>query len=94
MQAKKLSTLAAGLNRAALAEAAQKPQPSTARFTPAAEPGQRVLIGGHYPPEVRRTLKMVEANTGRELRQLLGEAINDLCAKYGQPQPYTEDGKQ
>jgi hypothetical protein len=25
---------------------------------------------------------------GKNLRQLLGEAINDLCVKYGKPQPY------
>jgi hypothetical protein len=28
-------------------------------------------------------------NSGRNLKQLLGEAINDLCAKYGKPQPYS-----
>jgi hypothetical protein len=27
----------------------------------------------------------------RNLKQLLGEAINDLCAKYGVPQPYEGD---
>jgi hypothetical protein len=51
-----------------------------------------VLIGGHFSPEVRRTLLLVQAeqeNTGKNLKQLLGEAINDLCAKYGKPQPYS-----
>jgi hypothetical protein len=51
-----------------------------------------VLIGGHFSPEVRRALLLVQAepkNTGRNLKQLLGEAINDLCAKYGKPQPYS-----
>lgn len=51
-----------------------------------------VLIGGHYSKEVRRTLLLVQAdpeNTGKNLKMLLGEAINDLCAKYGKPQPYT-----
>jgi hypothetical protein len=50
-----------------------------------------VLIGGHFSPEVRRALLLVQAepkNAGRNLKQLLGEAINDLCAKYGKPQPY------
>jgi hypothetical protein len=50
-----------------------------------------VLIGAHYPPEVRRTLLLVQAeptNAGKNLKRLLGEAINDLCAKYGKPQPY------
>ena len=50
-----------------------------------------VLIGGHFAPEVRRTLLLVQAepeNSGKNLKQLLGEAINDICAKYGKPQPY------
>jgi hypothetical protein len=51
-----------------------------------------VLIGGHFMPEVRRALFLLQAepkNTGKNLKQLLGEAINDLCAKYGKPQPYS-----
>jgi hypothetical protein len=51
-----------------------------------------VLIGGHFTREVRRTLLLVQAepeNAGKNLKQLLGEAINDLCAKYGKPQPYS-----
>ncbi len=85
----KKSALAAGLKAAAgysiqeIAHAAsvtpRKPLPAT------------VLIGGHYTPEVRRALLLVQAepkNTGKNLKELLGEAINDLCAKYGKPQPY------
>jgi hypothetical protein len=48
--------------------------------------GARVLIGGHFTPSVRRDLFLVQAatrNTGKTLNSLLGEAINDLCAKYG-----------
>jgi hypothetical protein len=45
-----------------------------------------VLIGGHFAPEVRSSLFLLQAqpeNAGKNLKQLLGEAINDLCAKYG-----------
>lgn len=89
----KKSALAAGLKAAAghsmqeIAHASsvtpRKPLPAT------------VLIGGHYTPEVRRALLLVQAepeNTGKNLKQLLGEAINDLCAKYGKPQPYNGEG--
>jgi hypothetical protein len=41
---------------------------------------------------VLRALLLVQAqpeNEGRNLKQLLGEAINDLCIKYRQPQPYS-----
>lgn len=79
--------------KAALAEASGRtqpgeatktePQPTKAKNTPAT-----VLVGGHFPPTVRRTLKLLEADTGKRLNELLGEAINDLAAKYGKPQPY------
>lgn len=59
------------------------------------KPGNRgtatVLIAAHYPREVRATLKHIEADTGRTLRQLLGEAINDLAVKYGKPEPFREE---
>ena len=90
----KKSALAAGLKAAAghqsqLATATAAPAATRAKLQPAT-----VLIGGHYAPEVRRTLLLVQAepeNTGKDLKQLLGEAINDLCAKYGKPQPYSRE---
>jgi hypothetical protein len=81
----KKSALAAGLKAAAGRHASKAP---VANVRPAT---RTVLIGGHYAPEVRRTLLLVQAepeNDGKNLKQLLGEAINDLCAKYGKPQPY------
>lgn len=92
----KKSALAAGLKAAAVGartppEAAVAPiqaKPASAR----ADRSGTVLIGGHYPAAVRRALLLVQAqaqNEGRNMKQLLGEAINDLCAKYGVPEPYT-----
>ncbi len=77
------STLAAGLKAAA----EQKAHASTETK----KTDKTVLIGGHFVPEVRRVLLLVQAepeNEGKTLKQLLGEAINDLCAKYRKPQPY------
>jgi hypothetical protein len=79
------STLAAGLKAAAEGrqEVVEKPAKEKTDKT--------VLIGAHYPPEVRRVLFLVQAepeNEGKTLKQLLGEAINDLCTKYRKPQPY------
>lgn len=77
-----------------LASAAGKPQAEApaARATKSSDrkPGS-VLIAAHYDREVRRVLKLIEADTDRNLRQLLGEAINDLAAKYGKPQPFHEE---
>ena len=85
------SNLSAGLKRAAAVKPG--PTPPSATPTKGKEAGARtVLIGAHYQSDVRRALLMVQAhpkNDGRNLKQLLGEAINDLCAKYGQPQPYS-----
>lgn len=87
----KSSALAAGLKKAAAVD--QRPTPATATTAgPARTLPSTVLIGGHFPPEVRRVLMLVQAepeNEGKNLKQLLGEAINDLCAKYRKPQPYT-----
>ena len=85
----KKSALAAGLSAAA-GRGAAAPQPQAAVEKKAGP--KTVLVGAHYPPYVRRTLLLVQAepdNEGKNLKQLLGEAINDLCAKYGKPQPYT-----
>ena len=84
----KKSALAAGLKAAA----GHQSQIAPAAVRTATSHARTVLIGAHYSPEVRRTLLLVQAepeNTGKTLKQLLGEAINDLCAKYGKPQPYS-----
>ena len=83
----KKSALAAGLKAAASSQ--QPTVPSNAQVVQAnGSKSSTVLIGAHYSPEVRRALKLVEAESGKKLKPLLGEAINDLCAKYGKPQPY------
>ena len=84
----KKSALAAGLKAAA----GHQPHAAPAAVRSAPSHTRTVLIGAHYAPEVRRTLMLVQAepkNEGKTLKQLLGEAINDLCAKYGKPQPYS-----
>ena len=83
----------------ALATAAGRPMPESAAETPSQEGNAQppaakpatVLIAAHFAPEVRRVLKLVEADTGKNLKQLLGEAINDLAAKYRKPEPYTTE---
>lgn len=85
----KKSALAAGLKAAASSQQATAPTSAPAtRATGSKLAPITVLIGAHYSPEVRRALKLVEAESGKKLKPLLGEAINDLCAKYGKPQPY------
>ena len=78
----KKSSLAEGLKAAA-----NKPL-----VMPAPKKKGTVLIAGNFAPEVRSALLLVKAepeNARKTVKDLLGEAINDLCAKYGKPQPYS-----
>lgn len=48
-----------------------------------------VLIGGHFPRAVRRSIAQLQAdprNDGKKINDLLAEALNDLFAKYNVPQ--------
>ena len=42
-----------------------------------------VLIGGHFPPEVQRQLRMIAAEEGTTNQALLAEALNLLFRKKG-----------
>lgn len=87
----KKSTITAGLAAAAAGREAETPEVEAS--SKSKSNGQKtVLIGAQFIPEVRRVLLLVQAepeNQGKTLKNLLGEAINDLCAKYRKPQPYT-----
>lgn len=86
----KKASISAGLAAAAAGKATA--EPVAASEPTKAEKPKLVMIGGMFPPEVRRALLLIQAepqNEGKNLKMLLGEAINDLCAKYNKPQPYT-----
>ena len=80
-------TLAAGLKAIADSKSG-KPGPVAVAKKPTSE---TVMIGAHFDPEVRQALLKVRGNTGHSMRQVLGEAINLVCAKYKVPEPYTEE---
>ncbi len=89
----KSSTLAQSLNAAA-----GKPAAVTHQQDAIAPPVRQVrqvaasvLIGASFAPEVRKALKLMEADSGKNLKQLLGQAINMLAAHYGKPEPFHED---
>jgi hypothetical protein len=70
-------------------KAARRPLPRSqqANAIPASR-GQATTcqIAGHFPVTLRRQLKHLEAETGRTLQDLLGEAIRDFLAKKARPQ--------
>jgi len=45
----------------------------------------------HYKLALNRKLIYLFGQNDWTLRDLLGEAINALCAKYRKPQPYTRE---
>lgn len=87
--AKKTSALAQSLQQAADTPTLKKGRVEAS--SPATEPEKTVLVAAHFPPEVRRVLKLIEADSGKNLKQLLGEAINMLAANYGKPEPYQDN---
>ena len=94
--AKKRSTLAKGLDKKMQSAAERTPrgkpaQPASA--SPTDSRAGKVLIGVHAPKLVRQTLKMVEARTSMNLTQIIREAINDICVKYGEPEPWEEEAE-
>jgi hypothetical protein len=50
----------------------------------------RMVSANFHPRVVRslRQLRLVPENDGKTMKDLLGEAINDLCVKYKLAQPY------
>lgn len=46
----------------------------------------RVLVGGHFAPEVQAQLKIIAAENRTTLQALLAESINTCFAKYGKPE--------
>ena len=94
---KKPTALAAGLK--AIAAAAPRTEASAAavpagRYRSRVSAKGTVMIGAHFPPQVRRTLLLIQAeqgNEGKNLKSLLGEAINLLADRYGKPRPYAEE---
>ncbi len=84
---KKTRAVSTGLKVAASRKVEAVPAPALP-FRRSRVPAGLVLVGAHFTPELRRGLKFLEAETGKSLKALLGEAIDDLCVKYGKPQLY------
>jgi hypothetical protein len=55
---------------------------------PAGQPGRvgKTNVTGYFPPEVKASLRLVQARRGGTIQDILAEALNDLFAKYGVPE--------
>jgi hypothetical protein len=68
--------------------AAQRPVVATSRGSRSAAPSRsgRVLIGGHFAPEVQTALKIIAAEERTTIQALLAEGINTVFAKRHKPE--------
>ena len=62
------------------ATATHRPQQTHLKAVPPSRTG-RVLIGGHFAPEVQTALKVIAAEERTTMQALLAEAINTVFAK-------------
>jgi len=40
-------------------------------------------VSGHFKPDVAQTLRLIAAEQGRDIQEILAEALNMLFARYG-----------
>lgn len=55
---------------------------------PQSRPGRqgKANVTGYYPPAVKKQLRVLAAEHETTIQALLGQALNDLFAKYGKPE--------
>lgn len=78
------------------AETVQVEQTEQKATTNKSRPEGETLIGASFPYVVKASLHSLLAdprNYGRTTKDLLAEALNDLFAKYGQPETAKVEGK-
>jgi hypothetical protein len=90
----KITSLQAGLDRAAsnraaaIAPAAPPPDLDTLPVTKqATSPGRagKVHVGAYLPDGFRRSMRLVQAQTGEDTQTLLARALNDLFKAHNVP---------
>lgn len=91
----KIASLQAGLNRAATRSAAaptvpapqsvQAPQPTAMAQAKAPSREGKVHIGAYLPDGFRRSLRLVQAQTGEDTQTLIARALNDLFRGHNVP---------
>jgi hypothetical protein len=85
----KLNPLTQGLEQQTMARvstsATARPVTAPKALAPSSRSG-RVLIGGHFAPEVQTALKIIAAEERTTLQALLAEAINTVFARRQKPE--------
>ncbi len=79
----KPNPLTQGLNQVATVAA---PPPNVVRPAAVRSREGRVLVGGHFAPEVQTALKIIAAEERTTVQALLAEGINTVFAKRRRPE--------
>ena len=84
----KPNPLTQGLEQQFLARdaTAEVPPARAGKSTAAPSRSGRVLVGGHFAPEVQTALKIVAAQERTTVQALLAEGINTIFARRGKPE--------
>lgn len=69
-----------------VAPAAKQEKKRTGASSPAPSRSGRVLVGGHFAPEVQTALKVIAAEERTTVQALLAEGINTIFAKRRKPE--------
>lgn len=82
------NSLQAVLSRAKIAQETEStPQPKSraagVKAAPKSGRASTKLIGGHFAPEVSTQLRIIAAEEGTTIQNLLAEALDDLFVKKG-----------
>lgn len=75
------SAVAAGL--AAEAPAPATPSEATRSYRTAQTRIETRQVSGHFKPDVAQTLRLIAAEQGRDIQEILAEALNMVFARYG-----------
>lgn len=87
----KIASLQAGLDRAAgrnaqPAQVAPSPEPSPAPASTRAPSREgKVHVGAYLPSGFKRSLRLVQAQTGEATQTLIARALNDLFRSHNVP---------
>ncbi|MBX9660664.1 MAG: hypothetical protein K2X00_19080 [Nitrospiraceae bacterium] len=60
---------------------------------PAVSREGKINVSAYFPPEVKASLRLVQAKRGGKVQDLLAEALNLLFAKYNVPETAPLDRK-
>lgn len=79
----KISDIQAQLKKQARPQEVEEPKAKTSPVAKSRE--GKAHIGAYLSPEFRKSMRMVQAQTDKDMQALIAESLNDLFRKYNVP---------